>query len=124
MCQTPFVVLPRLVAQKPRMSSPSKLNWPPFTSGTLPLPTVLINRYAWQPEPMGETLREFVAEVRHLIDDWGIAGENLYWRPVLVLTVGPDGQKRAADLARLLKNSGLETSAGDVANKTTQGNTQ
>jgi hypothetical protein len=71
-----------------------------------------------------ESLDEFVSEVRGLIDDWGIAGENLYWRPVLVLSVGPDGQNRAADLARLLKNSGLELSTDEVARQTTQGNTQ
>jgi hypothetical protein len=71
-----------------------------------------------------ESLDQFVTEVRRLIDDWGIAGENLYWRPVLVLNVGPDGQARAADLTRLLKNSGLELSTDEVARQTTQGTTQ
>jgi hypothetical protein len=71
-----------------------------------------------------QSLDAFVTEVRELIDDWGIAGENLYWRPVLVLSVAPDGQKRAADLARLLKNSGLELSTGEVASKTMQGSPQ
>jgi hypothetical protein len=71
-----------------------------------------------------ESLDEFVSEVRDLIDDWGIAGENLYWRPVLVFSVGPDGQKRAGDLARLLKNSGLEISTGEVARQDNQGNVQ
>lgn len=69
-----------------------------------------------------QSLDAFVAEVRKLIDDWGIAGENLYWRPVLVLNVAPNGQKRAADLARLLKNSGLELSTGAVAKNTAQDN--
>jgi hypothetical protein len=68
-----------------------------------------------------QSLDAFVSEIRKLIDDWGIAGENLYWRPVLVLSVAPDGQKRAADLVRLLKNSGLELSAGEVANQTSHG---
>jgi hypothetical protein len=71
-----------------------------------------------------QSLDAFVAEVRKLIDDWGIAGENLYWRPVLVLSVAPDGQQRAADLARLLKNSGLELSTDEVAHTTSQGNTR
>jgi hypothetical protein len=71
-----------------------------------------------------QSLDAFVTEVRELIDDWGIAGANLYWRPVLVLDVAPDGQKRASDLARLLKNSGLEISTGEIANKTSQGNAQ
>jgi hypothetical protein len=71
-----------------------------------------------------QSLDAFVTEIRETIDDWGIAGENLYWRPVLVLTVAPDGQKRTADLSRLLKNSGLELSTGEVANKNPQRNTQ
>jgi hypothetical protein len=71
-----------------------------------------------------QALDAFVTEIRETIDDWGIAGENLYWRPVLVLSITPDGQKRAADLSRLLKNSGLELSTGAVANKNPQSNTQ
>jgi hypothetical protein len=64
-----------------------------------------------------EAIDDLVAQVRNEIDSWGIAGEGLYWRPVLVLTVGPDGQRRADDLARLLKNSGLELKADGVASK-------
>jgi hypothetical protein len=71
-----------------------------------------------------QSLDEFVAQVRKSIDDWGIAGENLYWRPVLVFSVSPDGQKRADDLTRLLKNSGLEISAAEVATSPAQDRTR
>jgi hypothetical protein len=62
-----------------------------------------------------ESLDEFVKQVHRQIDGWGIAGNGLYWRPVIVLDVGADGQRRADDLARLLKNSGLEIRSGETA---------
>jgi hypothetical protein len=68
-----------------------------------------------------EAIDEFVTQVRKLVDGWGIAGDGLYWRPVLVLTVGPEGQRRAADLSRLLKNSGLELRPNDTAQNVKQG---
>jgi hypothetical protein len=62
-----------------------------------------------------ESIDEFVKQVRDHIDGWGIAGNNLYWRPVVVLTVAPDAQQRASDLERLLKNSGLEIRSDETA---------
>jgi hypothetical protein len=62
-----------------------------------------------------QSVDEFVKQVRDQIDGWGIAGNGLYWRPVISLSVAPDGQRRAADLARLLKNSGLELRTEDTA---------
>ena len=68
-----------------------------------------------------ESVDEFVKQVRDHIDGWGIAGNNLYWRPVVVLNVAPDGQQRANDLTRLLKNSGLEIRADETAKNLPQG---
>jgi hypothetical protein len=68
-----------------------------------------------------ESVDEFVKQVRDHIEGWGIAGNNLYWRPVVVLSVGPDGGQRASDLARLLKNSGLEVRADETAKNLPQG---
>jgi hypothetical protein len=53
-------------------------------------------------------LDEFVTALQDTMRDWGMAGQGLYWRPVLVLNVGPDGEQRADDLTRMLQNSGLE----------------
>lgn len=66
---------------------------------------------------------EFVKQVHDQIDGWGIAGNGLYWRPVIILTVGPDGHERADDLTRLLRNSGLEIRTDETANNAPQGNT-
>ncbi|MEX0611056.1 MAG: hypothetical protein WD738_04280 [Pirellulales bacterium] len=68
-----------------------------------------------------ESLDKVVAAVREHIEAWGIAGDGLYWRPVLILNVGPDGERRADDLTRLLKGSGLELRRGNVASKQPQG---
>jgi hypothetical protein len=68
-----------------------------------------------------ESIDEFVKQVRDHIDGWGIAGNGLYWRPVVLLNVAPDGQRRADDLARLLKNSGLDVRRDETAQKPPQG---
>lgn len=70
-----------------------------------------------------QSLDDFVEQVREQIDSWGIAGNGLYWRPVLIFSVGPDGERRAQDLTRLLRNSGFELGANDMASNMSQGNT-
>lgn len=42
------------------------------------------------------------------IDSWGLAGNGLYWHPILLLDVQPDGEGRAADLEALLAGSGID----------------
>jgi hypothetical protein len=68
-----------------------------------------------------ESIDEFVAAVQSQIESWGMAGDGLYWRPVLQLHVAPDGARRAQDLARLLKNSGLEIPPPATANPNSRG---
>jgi hypothetical protein len=67
------------------------------------------------------SLDEFVKQVHGEIDGWGIAGNGLYWRPVIILDVAPTGQRRANDLARLLKNSGLELRNDETASNAPAG---
>lgn len=68
-----------------------------------------------------ESLDAFVKAVHEQIDSWGMAGDGLYWKPVLVLNIGPDGQQRAADLTRLLKDSGLDVRNAATAKLESQG---
>lgn len=51
---------------------------------------------------------EFVSKVWDQIRSWGIAGSGMYWRPIIVLHVAPDGRHRADELSLLLKDSGLD----------------
>jgi hypothetical protein len=55
------------------------------------------------------------------IEDWGMAGQGLYWRPVVELKVNPDGEHRFDDLVRLLKHSGVEIRSGEIAQQQTGG---
>jgi len=58
--------------------------------------------------PTHSGLDEFVGHVQKQVKDWGMAGQGLYWRPVVKLNVAPDGLGRARDLTLLLDRSGIE----------------
>ena len=68
-----------------------------------------------------EAVDDFVKIVHEQIAGWGMAGDGLYWRPILALHVGPDGRRRAEDLARLLADSGLEVRPAVTATLNPQG---
>jgi hypothetical protein len=50
----------------------------------------------------------FAAAVKSRIDDWGLAGSGMYWKPVLELTVEPEAEMTATRIAHLLRDSGVE----------------
>lgn len=62
--------------------------------------------------PLGERTEDSVDDlltgVWDHITSWGLAGNGMYWHPVLVLDTTPDGQARAADLKRLMASSGID----------------
>lgn len=58
---------------------------------------------------------KFVSALRTRVDEWGLAGNGLYWRPVLELHVGPDAAETAARLNHLLKDSGVELRLPETA---------
>ncbi len=49
-----------------------------------------------------------VDHIQQRIKTWGLAGRGMYWRPELVLEVGPSGEGRFADLEALLADSGFD----------------
>jgi hypothetical protein len=55
-----------------------------------------------------DSVDRLVGAVQKRIDEWGIAGRGLYWRPQLVLEVGRSGEGRYADLDALLADSGFD----------------
>ena len=67
---------------------------------------------------------ELVAGLREHVEQWGIAGHGLYWRPVLALKIAPGGQARARDLVRLLENSGIEIRNTSTAKRVDQPDAQ
>jgi len=55
-----------------------------------------------------EAVEDLIDSVWQLIDGWGSAGQNGYWKPELRITVLPSGRKRFNELQILLNQSGLE----------------
>ncbi len=55
-----------------------------------------------------ESVDKLVAAVWGYTKGWGIAGRQMYWRPVLKLQMGPSGEGRFVELQALMQNSGLE----------------
>ena len=58
---------------------------------------------------------QFVDALRERVGQWGLAGNGLYWRPVLELTVGPDAQQSARRVLQLLEDSGVEIQLPETA---------
>jgi len=54
-----------------------------------------------------DSMDEFVSGIWDEIDSWGIAGNGMYWRPVLNVHVAADGWHRYEELKTLLHGSGL-----------------
>ncbi len=50
-----------------------------------------------------------VKAIHARVAEWGLAGDRMYWKPMLVLSATPDGRSRRDDLERLLADSGLDT---------------
>ncbi len=50
---------------------------------------------------------DMVFDVRQRVETWGIAGDGMYWRPVLNVYVAPGAEQRFEDLNLLLEDSGL-----------------
>lgn len=57
----------------------------------------------------------FVSSLWKHMEQWGMAGNGLYWKPVLVLHVAPGAEQRAAELTQLLHNSGVEIRTNETA---------
>ncbi|TWU21900.1 hypothetical protein [Bythopirellula polymerisocia] len=66
-------------------------------------------------QPVDKISQEFVAALRDRIEEWGLAGSGMYWRPVLELNVGPDAQLTATRVANLLQDSGVDLQLPETA---------
>jgi hypothetical protein len=61
--------------------------------------------------PFGDSsersIDKLMAAVWEDMDSWGIAGRNMYWRPILSVNVAPGAEQRFEELTILLRGSGL-----------------
>lgn len=62
-----------------------------------------------------EAYEGLISAVEKRIQNWGIAGEGLYWRPVVELKVSPQCEAQLDELMRYLKFSGVEIQNEAVA---------
>lgn len=67
-------------------------------------------------QPLSKISDQFAAALKSRIEDWGLAGNGLYWRPVLELNVGPEAIETANRLVKLLSNSGVDVRLQETAN--------
>ncbi len=74
-------------------------------------------------QPIHDISDNFAAAVRDRIEEWGLAGSGMYWRPVLELNVEPDATMTATRIVHLLKNSGVEVRLPETANSENNGST-
>ena len=64
--------------------------------------------------PTDRSIDDLVSTVWDEVEQWGIAGEGLYWRPVLYVEVTPDAESRFSALSKLLSGSGLDVTRKKV----------
>jgi hypothetical protein len=57
--------------------------------------------------PADRSIDKFISAVWEHMDMWGIAGQRMYWRPILEVYVLPGGEQRFEEMKRLLEGSGL-----------------
>ena len=62
-----------------------------------------------------DAVDDFVSAVWDEIRAWGIAGNRMYWKPVLSMHVVQGGEARYEDLEQLLRDSGLEVRRSTAA---------
>ena len=54
-----------------------------------------------------DSINEFVSAVWDRVEAWGMAGQGMYWKPVVMVRVQPGGEARFADLQALFHESGF-----------------
>jgi hypothetical protein len=70
-------------------------------------------------QPVDRISDEFAAAIKGWIDEWGLAGSGMYWKPVLVLNVEPGAHMTATRIQYLLKDSGVEVQLPETARSET-----
>jgi hypothetical protein len=62
---------------------------------------------------MLHSIDEFVSAIWQHMEQWGIAVVGGYWKPILVVEVGPGADERFEELKTLLEGSGMEVTRKD-----------
>jgi hypothetical protein len=68
-------------------------------------------------QPTDRMLDQLAVVLQQHVKDWGLAGQNMYWRPTLVLQVAPGADQHAARLNDLMKDSGVDVRLQQIASR-------
>ena len=60
-----------------------------------------------------DAIGPFVSTLQTHIESWGMAGNRMYWRPVLQVQVAPGAEECFHDISALLEGSGLTVERKD-----------
>ncbi len=67
-----------------------------------------------------DSVEELVARVWDHMDRWGMAGNNMYWKPQLQFEVTPETRPRYEEIKSLLEGSGLDVAEKGAASTATK----
>jgi hypothetical protein len=59
-------------------------------------------------QPVDRVMDRLAGAVQRQVADWGLAGDGMYWRPTLVVSVAPGAERQAQRVSELLENSGVD----------------
>jgi len=65
----------------------------------------------------GKAADDLIDIVVERMELWGMAGEGMYWRPVLEVSIEPGGRQRFEQLDYLLDGSGLRVESSEVTQR-------
>jgi len=66
------------------------------------------NQEIYWGEQTEDAVDELVSKVWEQMKGWGMAGNGMYWKPILSCEVAPEARQRYEELAALLSESGLD----------------
>jgi hypothetical protein len=72
-------------------------------------------------QPVDGVMDQLSAGIKRQVTDWGLAGDGMYWRPMLIVSVAPGAEKQAERLAELLDNSGVDVRLPQVTAQAVEG---
>jgi hypothetical protein len=72
-------------------------------------------------QPVDRVLDDLAAAVGRHVQDWGLAGDGMYWRPMLSLSVARGAERQAARIVELLQDSGLDVRLPQTALRPQEG---
>jgi len=72
-------------------------------------------------QPTQRVTAELARALQEHVKQWGLAGQDMYWRPELVIDVAAGGEANAAKLRQLFESNGLDVRPIESAARAAEG---